>query len=549
VTLLELDVHDLALIERVRLDPDPGFTVITGETGAGKSLLIDALALVLGARADPALVRSGTATARVQALFDRVPEPLICVREVGASGRSTARVDDAAVTAARLAEIAGPLVEIHGQHEQQRLLEPAHQCDLLDAYGGHTGLRERVSAAVGAWRANRAALEALESDPRTVARMLELHDHEADEIEAAGLRPGEADEIRGRLAAAAGAEQIARLVASVRERLAGEGSGARDLLARASRDAADLARLDPVFEPILGRMDGLLAEADDVVAELRRLAGTVDHDPAAIAALEARLGIIYALERKYGPDETAVIEHGARARAETERLRGLESERAARLADDQLLEASAREACAELTAARAEAAHRLGAAVSARLEELGFRQAHLEVRLVPGDLSAAGAETVQFLIAPNPGEPPMALARIASGGELSRVSLAVKEVLAGADATPTLVFDEIDAGIGARSAERVGRSLRRLASGHQVLCVTHLAQIAAHADAHIRIEKHERDGRTVTELRRLEGDERLAELAMMLGGEGGGAATRAAAEELLARAAADGNGAAGGTAG
>ena len=543
MTLLELDVRDLALIERVRLDPDPGFTVITGETGAGKSLLIDALALVLGARADAGLVRSGAQGARVQALFDRIPEPLICVREVGAAGRSTARVDDGAVTAARLAEIAGPLVEIHGQHEQQRLLEPAHQRDLLDSYGGHLALRDRVAAAVGAWRANRSAVEALEVDPRTVARMLELHDHEAEEIEGAGLRPGEADEIRGRLAAAAGAEQIARLVASVRERLAGEGNGARDLLARAARDAGELARLDGRFEPVVGRVDGLLAEADDVAAELRRLAGTVDHDPATIAGLEARLGAIYALERKYGPDEAAVIAHGERACAEAERLRGLESERAARLADDARLEASAREACEELTAVRREAARRLGHAVSGRLEELGFRQAHLEVQLLSGELSAAGAEAIRFVIAPNPGEPPMPLARIASGGELSRVSLAVKEVLAGADATPTLVFDEIDAGIGARSAERVGRSLRRLARGHQVLCVTHLAQIAAHADAHIRIEKRERDGRTVTELRRLESDERLAELAVMLGGEGGGAAARAAAVELLARARADGAGA------
>ncbi len=539
MTLLELEVRDLALIERVRLEPDAGFTVITGETGAGKSLLIDALALVLGARADVGLVRAGATVARVQALFERNPEPLICVRELTAAGRSTARVDDAAVTAARLAEIAGPLVEIHGQHDQQRLLDPAQQRELLDAYGGHAALRERVARAVAAWRANRAALDALEGDPRVVARMLDLHEHEAAEIEAAGLRPGEADEIRVRLAAAASADQVARLVGGMRERLTAEGSGAHDVLARAARDGAELARLDPRFDALATRLEGLLAETDDVASELRRLAAGLDHDPAAIAALEARLGQIYALERKYGPDEAAVLAHGERARAEAERLRGLEAERAARAADDARLEAAARDVATELTAARGAAATRLAAEVSRALAELGFRQARFEVALHRGELSATGAETVQFLIAPNPGEPSLPLARIASGGELSRISLALKGVLAAADATPTLVFDEIDAGIGGRSADRVGRALRRLARDHQVLCVTHLAQIAAHADAHIRIEKQERDGRTVTELRRLEGEERLAELALMLGGEGGGPAAFAAARELLEQAAGD----------
>ena len=538
MTLLELEVRDLALIERVRLELDPGFTVITGETGAGKSLLIDALALVLGARADATLVRAGALVARVQALFDRNPEPLICTREVTAGGRSTARLDDAAVPAGRLAEAAGPLVEIHGQHDQQRLLDPAHQRDLLDAYGGHAGMRVAVASEVAAWRANRTALEALEQDPRAIARTLALHEHETDEIEAAGLRPGEADEIRARLATAASAGQVARLAGAVRERLTGERDGAHDILARAARDAGELARLEPRAAGVAARVDGLLAEVDDVAAELRRIAGSVDHDPATVAELEARLGVIYALERKYGPDEAAVLEHGARSRAEAARLRGLEAERAARQADDARLHARALEAAAALGAARRVAAERLAGEVSGALADLGFRQARLEIQVLPDELTAAGAESVQFVLAPNPGEPPLPLARIASGGELSRVALAVKTVLAAADATPTLVFDEVDAGIGARSAERVGRALRRLAGDHQVLCVTHLAQIAVHAQAHLKIEKHERDGRTVTEIRHLDPDERLAELAVMLGGEGGGPAAREAARELLERAAA-----------
>ncbi|MGO9179965.1 MAG: DNA repair protein RecN [Candidatus Limnocylindrales bacterium] len=535
MTLLELEVRDLALIERVRIEPDPGFTVITGETGAGKSLLIDALALVLGARADAGLVRSGASAARVQALFDRVPEPLICVREVTAAGRSTACVNDEAVSALRLAEQAGSLVEIHGQHDQQRLLDGAHQRDLLDAYGGHTLLRERVLAAVTAWRANHAALEALEDDPGTRARMLELHEHEADEIEAAALRLGEADEIRVRLTAAARAEQAARLVASIEERLAGEGGGAHDVLARVAREATELARLDPDFIDVAGRVDGLLAESDDLASELHRMSSELEHDPATVAALEERLGRIYALERKFGPDEATVLAHSEAARVAARRIRALDAERAERTTANVRLEYSARAEAAELTRGRTAAAERLAADVSRVLHDLGFRQARFEVKLAPGALGPAGAEAVQFLIAPNPGEPSLPLARIASGGELSRVSLAVKEVLAVADATPTLVFDEIDAGIGARSADRVGRSLRRLARAHQVLCVTHLAQIAAHADAHLKMEKCERNGRTVTEVRRLDGEERLSELAAMLGGDASGPAARAAAVELLER--------------
>jgi len=263
----------------------------------------------------------------------------------------------------------------------------------------------------------------------------------------------------------------------------------------------------------------------------------VDRDPATVARLEERLGRIYALERKFGSGEAAILAHGERARVEAGRLRGLENERATRAALDPGLEAAAREAAATLSAARSSAAGGLEEAVGAALEDLGMTAARFGVGVAPAALDATGADGVSFVIAPNPGEPPLPLAKIASGGELSRVSLAVKRVLASADATPTLVFDEIDAGIGGRSADPVGRSLWRLARTHQVLCVTHLPQIASYADAHYGISKHERDGRTVTEVRLLEGEERLLELAAMLGGRGGSAAALAAARELLARAA------------
>jgi DNA repair protein RecN (Recombination protein N) len=550
--LLELAVTDLALIDRLRLELGEGLNVITGETGAGKSLLIDALGLALGARADTSLIRHGAETARVEALFDRLPEPLIAVREVAGSGRSTARLDDETVTAARLAEEVGPLVEIHGQHEQQRLLDERWQRDLLDAFGGHAALRDEMATAVERWRANRAALAELAIEPRELARRLELLEHEATEIEAARLRPGEADELRARLEASQHGEAIARGAATLRDALVGEGSGARDVTAVALREARNLARIDARFEALADRLAGLDAELEDVAGEVRRLAETVDHDATTLAALEERMSLIYALERRYGDDEAAVIAHGEAARAEVERLAGLEGDRARREADDAALLTVVADVAARLSAARGEAADDLARSVGAVLGELGFPDGVFEVALgrrpagkgeaaveLGGDavaFDAAGADEIVYRLAPNPGEPPRSLAKIASGGELSRVALAVKQVLAEADATPTLVFDEVDTGIGGRSADPVGRSLWALARRHQVLCVTHLPQIAAHADVQFRITKRERDGRTVTEVERLDREGRIVELAQMLGGSAGGAAALASARELLDRA-------------
>jgi DNA repair protein RecN (Recombination protein N) len=550
--LVELTVTDLALIDRLRLELDAGFSVITGETGAGKSLLIDALGLALGARADTTLVRHGADTARVEALFDRLPEPVIAVREVAASGRSTARLDDATVTAARLADVVGPLVEIHGQHEQGRLLDERWQRDLLDAFGDHATLRDAMATAVDRWRENRAALDAAALDPREVARRIDLLEHEADEIGRASLRPGEADEIRARLTAAQHGEAIARGAAALREALTQEGRGARDATAVALREATTIARLDPRFEPLADRLAGLEAELADVADDARRLAEDIDHDPGAVAELDARLGVIHGLLRRYGDDEAAVIDHGERASAEAERLRGLDEERARRQREDARLLDEVATGAEALSAARMATGATLTGAVTAVLEELGFPPGVFEVAIgrrpadrgepaveVDGDavaFDAAGIDQVVYRLAPNPGEPARPLARIASGGELSRVALAIKRVLAEADATPTLVFDEVDTGIGGRSADPVGRSLWGLARRHQVLCVTHLPQIAAHADAHYRIVKRERDGRTVTEVERLDREGRIVELAAMLGGGPGDAAALASARELLDRA-------------
>ncbi len=558
--LLELAVADLALIERVRITFAEGFNVLTGETGAGKSLLIDALGLALGARADPGLVRHGAEAARVEALFDRIPEALVCVREVGANGRSVARVDDETVTAGRLASVAGPLVEIHGQREQGRLLDERWQRELLDGYGDHAAERATVGAAVAAWRENEAALGALAIDPLELERRIALLEHEAEEIAGARLVPGEAAAIRARLDASRHGEAIARGSAALAGYLAGDDGGseavpgAREQAAHAAAEAAALARLDARYGPLGERLAGAAAELEDVASEARRLAETIDHDPAAIAALEERLSLLYGLERRYGTDADGLVGRAGQTLAEVDRLRHLGTERERRRAAGERLLAETAAACAALSARRAASAADLGRAIETAVADLGLRGTRVEIAVgrriaapdepaieLGGDavaFDATGADVVVFLIAPNPGEPARPLAKIASGGELSRLALAIEEVLAAADSTPTLVFDEIDAGIGGRSADPVARTLWLLGRRHQVLCVTHLPQIAAHADAHFGIRKVERAGRTVTEVRRLGDEERVDELAAMIGGAAGGAAASASARELLDRAAA-----------
>jgi len=558
--LLELAVADLALIERVRITFAEGFNVLTGETGAGKSLLIDALGLALGARADPGLVRHGAEAARVEVLFDRIPEALVCVREVGANGRSVARVDDETVTAGRLASVAGPLVEIHGQREQGRLLDERWQRELLDGYGGHAAERATVAAAVAAWRENEAALAALAIDPLELERRIALLEHEAEEIAGARLVPGETAAIRARLDTSRHGEAIARGSAALAGYLAGDegGSeavpGAREQAAHAVAEAAALARLDARFGPLGERLAGAAAELEDIASETRRLAETIDHDPAAIAALGERLSLLYSLERRYGMDVDGLVGRAEQTAAEVDRLRHLGTERERRRAAGERLLAETAAACSALSARRAASAADLGRAIETAVADLGLRGTRVEIAVgrriaapdepaieLGGDavaFDATGADVVVFLIAPNPGEPARPLAKIASGGELSRLALAIEEVLAAADSTPTLVFDEIDAGIGGRSADPVARTLWLLGRRHQVLCVTHLPQIAAHADAHFGIRKVERAGRTVTEVRRLADEERVEELAAMIGGPAGGAAAVASARELLARAAA-----------
>jgi DNA repair protein RecN (Recombination protein N) len=549
MALIELSVENLAVVESVRLPLGAGFTVLTGETGAGKSLVVDAVAMVLGARASADQVRSGTHAARIEAIFDGVPRDpndpldelidegtLIVRREVSSDGRSLARANDRAVTVGSLAAMGARLGEIHGQHEQQRLLLPERQLALLDRFGGLDAAS--VAELHRAWRTSVAASGELLSDAHELARRVELLRHQSQEIASAALSPGEDLEVEARLHAAQHAEAIALLAAQAAAALREEG-GASDALNAGVAALESAASHDDRFGELADRARSLAAEASELARDAAAAGERVDLDPASRAAAEERVSLIYDLKRKYGESIEAIIAFGEASSAELDRLENQEADRERLRGQEAARRVALEKASAALTAARSEAAAQLATRVNGELPPLGLPGDAFGVQLVTGEIGRSGADRVTFTFAPNPGEPPRPLARIASGGEASRLSLALKVVLAAADETPLLVFDEIDVGIGGRNAAALGERLRDLARYHQVLCVTHMAQIAAYADAHVLVGKRVDAGRTFTVARRLDDGERAIELAAMLAGEGAGEEARSAAQALL-RTAADG---------
>ena len=551
MALRELTVENLAVVERVRLSLSPGFTVLTGETGAGKSLVVDAVALALGARASTDQVRAGADAARVEAVFDapslEADDPMaevvaagegsvIVRREVAADGRSVARLNDRSVTVGGLASVGARLGEIHGQHDQQRLLEPARQRSLLDGFGEHATLLQAVADAHRAWRATVAASAELLTDAHELARRVELLRHQADEIAAADPRPGQDAELEAQLRAAEHAEAIARAANEAVSSLRDEG-GAGESLSVAERGLTTAAGHDERFAPLADRAAALSAEAAELARDVAAVAEGVDLDPASRASAEERLTVLYDLRRKYGDSLEAVIAFGDEASAELARLEDQEGARERLRAEEAERRAALEKAASSLSKARATAARRLAAAVNAELPPLGLPAGAFDVALEPVDVGPFGADVVTFTFAPNPGEPPRPLGRIASGGEASRLSLALKVVLAAADETALLVFDEVDAGVGGRNASALGERLHHLSRFHQVLCVTHLPQVAAWADAHLVVGKRLDGERTTTVVRSLDPEERASELAAMLAGEGAGHEAHAAAEALLRGAA------------
>ena len=540
--IAELAVKDLALVSELRLELGPGLTVLTGETGAGKSMLVDAVLAVTGARVASDLIREGAERARIEAVF-LVPgeagggTELILTREIQ-PGRAPARIDGETVPVAKLAERGADLVAVHGQGEQLRLARPPVQRDLVDAYGGHAVLRDALAAAYRQLVQLTAERASLGGDRRERARRRELLTYEVKEIDAARIRDDEGEQLSSDLGVARAADRLRVAAISVQDTLAGEAGAAHDRLAIAARELAAAATLDPRLTELADRLRAQVDEVSDIAAEVRRYGEDIDGDPRELARLESRSDLIADLRRKYGPSLADVVAYAERARAELDDGASRE-ERLARLDDEETqARAALGTACAALHGAREQIAARLGVAVEAELAGLGLERCSFRVALEPQEADASGADRVRFLIAPNPGEPLAPLEATASGGELSRIMLALEVTLAAQDATPVLVFDEVDSGVGGRLGEIVGRSLWTLGRRHQVLCVSHLAQVAAYADTHVRVAKMVRGGRTHVSAERLGPPEAVAELAAMLGAGDPGSSLAAGARELQTAAAA-----------
>ncbi len=559
-----LRIEELALVELLELAFGDGLNVVTGETGAGKSIVLGALTLLAGARARPDTVREGAEEALVEAVFrtDALPEleaelaargleaedhALIVRRTVSRAGRSRAWVGGRLVPIATLAELFAGRLEISSQHESQGLLRPEEQGRCLDAFGELLALRAEVEAGVRDLRAREEEIERLRAASEERARREDFLAFQLREIDEAGLAPDEEERLGAEHRRLVHAERLAGEAEGAARLLAGDPSAdeapaAGDLLARASRLADGLAGLDPLLAPLAERLGACAAEAADVARELERYAAGVEGDPARLADVEERIRQIDRLRRKYGGSVEQVLafrEEAAREQAalggSDERLRKLEGERAAE-------QRRVAEAVARLSRGREAASRRLAAEVEGQLRELALPEARFEVALrpvepVPGaPCGASGAEAAEFLFSANPGEAPRPLRRVASGGELSRVFLGLKNVLRRAGGGMVLVFDEVDAGVGGGVADRVGAVLAALAEAHQVLCITHLPQIAARGDAHFRVQKAVRGERTRTEVTPLDAPGRLEEVARMAGGETISEATRRHARALLAAA-------------
>ena len=524
--LLELHIAGLGVIEDVSLSFSEGLNVLTGETGTGKTMVTVGLALALGQRAQSTMVRSGAGKAMVEARFDVGSEgefgewaedgELILARSVGADGRSTARAGGQLVPLSTLAELSGRLVEIHGQHQGQRLLHPLAHLAFLDRFCGPEHLRTlaRYRDVYGRLRSARQRLERLDAVAREREREKDLLAYQVREIEAAQVRSGELEELAAEESRLAHAERILERAAEARSVL-GEDGAAADALADAAGAIGSAAEMDPGAGPLAGRLASLAAEAREAARDVAAYAESLEQDPARLEEVRQRIAAIRGLERKYGEGEAGILAFLADAQAKLAAVEGAEDEREALAAEIQVRAAEAEALAAALSTDRREAAPRLDGSLEAELHELGMPGARAEVRLIDAeDLGPDGAEAAEIVFSGGPGQEPLPLARVASGGELSRTMLACRTVLADLDAVPTLVFDEVDAGIGGRAGVAVGRRLAHLGASRQVLVVTHLPQIACFADRHFRVTKEGGAAEVVS----LEGEDRVTELSRMLSG-------------------------------
>jgi DNA repair protein RecN (Recombination protein N) len=557
-----LRIENVAIVERAELEFGAGLNVLTGETGAGKSIVLGALALLAGARASSEAIRDGADEAVVEAVFStqRLPEleaelaqrgidvadhELVVRRSVTRGGRSRAQLGGQLVPVATLAELFAGRLEISSQHDSQSLLRAESHGWLLDRSGDLLPQRARVADGHAQLRAQARELAELRAAAAERERRRDLLGHQVDEIDAAKLEPGEIEKLRADRARLAHAERLREEGAVAAALLTGDpqradDANAADLLADAARRLAGLERLDPSLAPLVARLRAGLEELRDAAGALERYLDGAESDPARLAAADERLHRVEQLQRKYGAGVEEVLRFRAAAAAELAEALGAGEREAALERAIALTRARVEKDAAALSAARAKTGRGLAREVQASLRELGMPEARFAVALEPAPhdpelpCAAHGAETPEFLFSANQGEPPRALRKVASGGELSRLLLALTGATRAAGAGMVLVFDEVDAGVGGRAADRVGRTLAELAGHHQVLCITHLPQIAAFAELHFRVEKRSQGGRTLARIAPVAGAERVEEIARMAGGESVGEATRRHARELLA---------------
>jgi DNA repair protein RecN (Recombination protein N) len=535
--LRELRIRNFAVIERVAVPFEAGFNVLSGETGAGKSMLIDALLLLGGARAQTDVIRADEETALVEGVFDVDGEALrilsdaglaaddgqiVIRRELVRSGRHRAFVNDSPVTVTLLERLGTHLVEVHGQHEQQHWLEPARQLDLLDRFADAEALRALVEQRFAEYRTAGEELERSRAVERDRAQREDLLRFQLAELDAARLRQGEEEELRIERRRLLHAERLLKGLSEVAALLHEDPDAAVTRLRRAARLLQELGRLDPAFAAPAEALEVAAVHTEEALGELRPLRDTASVEPGRLEAIDERLDVLARLKRKYGDTEGAMLALRESAATELDRLARhdemvAEQERVRARRHAELVEAAD-----ALSDRRRGVAGRLQGHVEREVRALGMERAEFGIAIdggSPNDLTARGWDRVEFRLSANPGEAPRPLARIASGGELSRTMLALHAVLAAADGVPTMVFDEVDAGIGGRIAGVVGEKLAAVARHRQVLSVTHLAQIAARADRHVRVRKAVRNGRTYASVAVLDEDARVTELAGMLGGD------------------------------
>jgi len=546
-----LAIRNLAVIESVAVEFEQSFNILTGETGAGKSILVEAVGLLLGGRATQELIRTGEDLATVEAIFETdAGSELIVRREITSQGRSRAFVNGALATAAALKDLSNRLVELHGQHEHQQLLDPTQHLALLDAWAGLENTRTLVASAFATVRGLREQLDRLRMDDRERGARLDLVEFQLGELQKAQLQPGEDEVLSAERQVLRSADTIQRLCGESYAELYDNDSAALTALGHVWKRVGELAAIDPRFAPHLDARDGIKAQLEDLAFTLREVADGLDASPARLQQVEDRLALIERLKRKHGGTLDEAIAHRERLAAEHKALTGGQSSIAE--IEQQLGEAGQAflSAARKLSGLRREAAPKFARALEAELAELAMERTQFEIRMVTseteGQWTDAGLDSGEFFLSPNVGEDLRPLARIVSGGELSRVMLALKTLaaMAGARTQPpspkTLIFDEVDAGIGGRVATVVGQKLQSLGDRFQVLCITHLPQIAAYGRTHFLIEKRIQGRRTVTSVTRLNGEARVAEMARMMGGAAAGEKAIDGARELLDASAAHG---------